>query len=161
MIPPCGPDGVSVSDESEAAAIEFALLGLKVNDIIVCGHSECGAMRAIHERRALPHHPHFNGWLKHGLPAYEQLQRLSSPPPGTLAPHNLLSRLNIHTQIEHLISYTVVRERVEAGQLRIHGWWFDIAQADVYAWNPEVQQFRLIDDKEAEWILGRLEEPNS
>lgn len=44
FIPPCGEQGRSASDESEAAAIEFALLTLPVTEIIVCGHSECGAM---------------------------------------------------------------------------------------------------------------------
>src|SRR4051812_40742074 len=44
LIPPCGPDGVSSADESEAAAVEFAILNLQVTDVIVCGHSECGAM---------------------------------------------------------------------------------------------------------------------
>src|SRR5579871_2549496 len=44
LIPPCGERGHSASDESEAAAIEFALTALPVTDIVVCGHSECGAM---------------------------------------------------------------------------------------------------------------------
>src|SRR3984885_10816693 len=48
IIPPCaGSDGHSVADESEAAAIEFAIKNLNVSDIIVCGHSECGAMQAL------------------------------------------------------------------------------------------------------------------
>src|SRR5260221_13880361 len=51
LIPPCGPRGRSLSDESEAAAIEFAIETLKITDIIVCGHSECGAMRALNNGR--------------------------------------------------------------------------------------------------------------
>src|SRR3954468_4830459 len=47
LIPPCGEDGMSSSDESEAAAIEFALMALPVEQIVVCGHSECGAMNML------------------------------------------------------------------------------------------------------------------
>src|SRR5438132_266255 len=47
LVSPAGPDGKSISDESEAAAIEFALDVLEVRDIIVCGHSGCGAMAAL------------------------------------------------------------------------------------------------------------------
>src|ERR1041384_7022651 len=47
IIPPCGVMGNSVADESEAAAIEFAVTRLNVRDIIICGHSECGAMQAL------------------------------------------------------------------------------------------------------------------
>src|SRR5947207_10580140 len=47
LIPPAGSDGVSPSDASEAAAIEFALVNLAVTDIVVCGHSECDAMHAL------------------------------------------------------------------------------------------------------------------
>src|SRR4051812_40341649 len=51
IVAPCGAHGASESDESEGAALEFAILSLKVNDVIVCGHSECGAMRALTEGR--------------------------------------------------------------------------------------------------------------
>src|SRR6266478_4438632 len=62
LIAPCGKDGRSVNDDAEAAAIEFATLVLNVADVIVCGHSECGAMRMLlgdyHELPA----PHLKDW---------------------------------------------------------------------------------------------------
>src|SRR5271156_4408924 len=47
IVAPCGADGASERDETEAAALDFAILNLKVSDVIVCGHSECAAMRAL------------------------------------------------------------------------------------------------------------------
>jgi carbonic anhydrase len=58
--------------------------------------------------------------------------------------------------MQHTISYPSVRDRIEKKQLRIHGWWFDIAQADVYCYEQNLNQFVLIDEKEAKLILKRL-----
>jgi carbonic anhydrase len=59
-------------------------------------------------------------------------------------------------QLGHLKTYPLVRERVEAGQLRLHGWWFELKNADVYAYEDDAGHFVLIDDKEAERLLKRL-----
>ena len=64
LIPVCGPDGLSSADESEAAAIEFALMNLKVTDIVVCGHSECGAMHALVQGREKLMAPNLRAWLR-------------------------------------------------------------------------------------------------
>lgn len=147
LIPPCGEDGHSSSDESEAAAIEFALLTLPITEIIVCGHSECGAMRALLNGRAQIHASNLKSWLRHGEGCLPELDT-----PGTklgieLARHNQLSQLNVLHQIEHLKSYPIVRERVESGRLRIHGWWFDIQEAEVLQFDSGSGQFQLIDEK--------------
>src|SRR5689334_15532005 len=75
LIAPCGPDGISVSDESEPAALEFAIQGLKVRDIVVCGHSSCGAMITLHDETKGVDAPHFKAWLRHGLEARDRYQR--------------------------------------------------------------------------------------
>src|SRR4051812_871410 len=110
LIPPAGMDGVSTSDESEAAAIEFALGNLNVTDIIVCGHSECGAMQALIKGREALGPVHLRSWLRHGQGALDTLKK-SDGLESTLAPHNRLSQLNVLAQIKHLKSYPVVRER--------------------------------------------------
>ena len=56
------------------------------------------------------------------------------------------------------MSYPNVRERVESGKLRVHGWWFDIAHADVYCYEENLNRFVMIDEKEAELIFERLNE---
>jgi carbonic anhydrase len=154
LIPPC--DGSSDSP-SEAAAIEFALQTLPIADVIVCGHSECGAMGALLRGRAQLASPFLKNWLRH---ADASLQRLDSAASGDarVERHNRLSQLNVLEQIEHLKTYPVVRERVQAGRLRLYGWWFDIREADVYDYVSDQVGFRLIDEEYASVLLGRAAE---
>jgi carbonic anhydrase len=155
LIAPAGKDGMSNSDESEAAAIEFALAKLKVTEIIVCGHSECGAMQAILQGRDAVEPLHLRSWLRHGEEALKKLNQDKGPDP-KLALHNQLSQLNVLAQIEHLKTYPLVQEQFKAGRLRLHGWWFELKQADVYAYEESLGTFVLIDEAEAKRLLKRL-----
>lgn len=157
LVPPCGKHGVSTSDESEAAAIEFAVENLNVSGIIVCGHSECGAMRALMGDRQKVETPNLKNWLRHGDSAMERL-RAGVVIDGSLSEHNQLSQLNVLLQMEHVKSYPAVKKRVADGSLLVHGWWFDIARADVYAYEEEHNRFVLIDEAEAERLIARLDE---
>lgn len=151
LIPRCGH-----SDAAEGAAIEFSVQSLKVTNIIVCGHSECAAMRALISDRQKVSTPNLKNWLKHGDPALVRF-KTGTALDNSLAEHNQLSQLNVLQQIEHLMSYPEVRKRVNEGTLSIHGWWFDISKADVYAYEDEVKRFVLIDEEEAERLMNRLE----
>ena len=154
LVAPCGVGGVSVADESEAAAIEFAVLNLRVRHVIVCGHSECGAMQALVAGREHVEAPHLRQWLRHGEPSMARLGH------GTEASQsaNLLSMANVLQQLEHLESYPLVRERVADGRLSLHGWWFELSTANVYAYEVSEQRFILIDEQEAARILARSQE---
>jgi carbonic anhydrase len=155
LVPPCGKDGFSVSDESEIAAIEFSLSVLRVSDMIVCGHSECGAIGALVKGRSSVQPPHFQAWLRHAEPTLEMLAQGKAPDPQLLR-HNQVSQLNVLLQLEHLMSYPIVADRVKAGKLRLHGWWFELHHADVYFYDPNRKKFILITEKEAEFILSQL-----
>jgi len=157
LIAPCGPDGFSVSDESEAAAIEFSTLALEVRDVIVCGHSECGAMRMLWEDQKNVLAPHLHAWLRHAEGALREV-REGKQMDGKLLPHNQVSQFNVLRQLDHLRTYPIVRERLQAGRLRLHAWWFDIAEAEVLSYDERVKRFVVIDDTEAERILARLDE---
>ena len=155
LIPPCMPDGRSSADESEAAAIEFAVNQLNVSNIIVCGHSECGAMHALLQGRENEQTPNLKEWLRHGD---EALRLIDSRP--DLSPsaafHNRLSQLNVLLQLEHLKSYPVVDERIKSGRLRLHGWWFELSHADVYAYDENTRRFFIIDETTATKIIENL-----
>jgi carbonic anhydrase len=159
LIPPCGKDGFSSSDESEAAAIEFSVLSLNVSSIIVCGHSECGAMHALTNDREKVQMPNLKSWLRHGDRAVEQLQNGMTLNP-SLTKVNQLSQLNVLLQIENIKTYPVVRKRLDNGTLSIQGWWFDITRADVYAYETELNKFVLIDEEEAKKLIDRLPNEN-
>jgi carbonic anhydrase len=159
MVPPCSVDGHSTADESEAAAIEFALLNLAVRHVIVCGHSECGAMQAIcNGGNAGLLCVNLNSWLRHGKQA---LTRFEHGEGGALLPeakHNKVSQLNVLQQIEHLRSYPIVKARLEAGTLRLHGWWFDIFGAEVSAYDPAAERFVVINAESEAQLFAKLGE---
>lgn len=155
LIPPAAPDGASTGDLSEASAIEYAVLVLNVANIVVCGHSECGAMKAILTRKPTPMAPNLDRWLNHAKTAAVRLEQEGALDSG-LKPHDQLSQLNVLVQIEHLMSYPIVRERVEAGKLHLNGCWFDIATGDMYAYERSSRSFKIIDRLVAERLLGRL-----
>jgi len=147
IVSPAAPDGLSVGDESEAAAIEFAVGQLEVRDIIVCGHSSCGAMSGLLNGRESVSAPHLRSWLRHAERALERV------PDRTAAEAvDRLSQANVLLQLEHLRSYEPVR-RHDPG---LHAWWFEIATAEVHAWDPRAERFRPIDDDHAAQILQRL-----
>lgn len=151
LIPQAGEDGHSTADESEAAAIEFALLNLNVADIIVCGHSECGAMRGLIEGREKVPARNLRAWLRHGEASLAKL----ADETGGLSPVNRLSQLNVLQQLEHLRSYPVVQERLAGRRVQLHGWWFELSTANVYAYEEGAGRFLLIDEEEAQRILAR------
>lgn len=155
LIAPAGADGVSSSETSEAAAIEFALAKLPVSDIIVCGHSECGAMQALLNGRKAVEPVHLRTWLRHGDCALDQLEK-NQAPDASLPRHNQLSQLNVLAQVEHLKTYPIVRERLDAGTVRLHAWWFELKNADVYAYEDSVRRFVVIDESEADRLLDRF-----
>lgn len=152
LIPCCDEHGHSVADESEAAAIELAILKLDVKNIIVCGHSECAAVRAILDGREKVDLPHLRSWLRHGEASLERLTGNEEE----AGRHNKLSQLNVLQQIDHLLSYPVVKERVDSGKLKLHGWWFELTTANVYAYDEAVKKFVLIDENSAPKIMQHL-----
>lgn len=154
LIPSCGKDGLSATDESEAAAIEFAVVNLKVRDIIVCGHSDCGAMHALLDGRDKITTPNLRAWLRHGKKSLAKLPQ--NPGESRSVAVNLLSQLNVLQQLEHLRSYPAVHEGLASGQLKLHGWWFELSTASVHAYEEAEGKFVLIDEDEASRILSRL-----
>jgi carbonic anhydrase len=156
MVAPTDGTGQSLGDKSEAAAVEYALLHLPVVDVVVCGHSGCGAMKALLAGYSNPRAPNLEEWLSLGRGALQSLERAGKLG-AELEPADRLSQLNVLTQLEHLRSYPLVRERLAEGKLRLHGWWFDIANARVHAYRPSHERFMPIDEVEGEQMLAELE----
>ncbi len=144
LVPPCDADGHSEGDKSEWAAVEFAILQLNVSDIVVCGHSECGAIRAILQGRQKIAGEHLSSWLEFGEQASSMLAKIEFPKP-FLAEHNKISQANVLLQLDHLKTYPLIQERMKAGRLHLHAWWFDIASGDVCAFDENTKRFALID----------------
>ncbi len=145
MVPRCGLDGAL--DDSAGSAVEFATIALGVRDIVVCGHSSCGAIRAVLEGDRPGGAPSLDRWLSHAQPSVERLEREFSLDP-SLPPVDRLSQAHVLQQLDHLRSYPAVAERLAAGALRISGWWFDLANAEVLAFEASSARFVPLVDLE-------------
>lgn len=129
---------------SAAAAIEFAVKNLKVKDIIVCGHSNCGAIASLLNPE--PMEKSLKSWIELARPAIGFLE--SRPDLGAAWPHaDRLSQANALLQISNLERYPTVKKAVDKGDLNLHAWWFDLAAADVYSYSSAKKQFEIIDEK--------------
>ena len=153
LIPPAGADGISVGDLSEASAIEYSVLVLKVSNIVVCGHSACGAMKELEASKSDTEVPNLSRWLHHAQNAAFRL-RHEGPLDAALPTHDQLSQLNVLVQLEHLMSYPIVRGRVSAGTSRLSGWWFDVGAGTMHAYDRVSRSFGIIDRPMAERLIA-------
>jgi carbonic anhydrase len=145
IVPPATVVG---STNSTAAAIEFAVQTLGVSDIVVCGHSQCGAMTALLDESPKADSPHLNKWLEIAAPVralvesnYSHLKK--DPEALTTA----AAEENVLFAVENLRTYPAVAQRLENDSLRLHAWFFAIRTAELFAYDPEAKQFeRLVGD---------------
>lgn len=128
---------------AEAAAIEFAVQELKVKDIIVCGHTYCGAMQALLEREHRPLPPAMDAWLRHASPALEILRRNYAHLEGEEL-GRAITKENVLVQIEQLRTHPAVDAALREGRLHLHGWVYHLEDGGVAAFDPALGQFRAI-----------------
>ena len=152
LVPPYSIDNI---DSSVVTAIEFSVLTLNVLDIIVCGHSECGAMTTFLKKDHYTENSAMESWLKHIKPAYKKMQQgILADSKATI--HNKLSQINVIQQLDHLKTYPYILEKLQINKLRIHGWWFDLSSANIYYYNQKNKNFVLLDENEAKNMLVQL-----
>jgi carbonic anhydrase len=125
----------------EMATVEFAVVGLGIRDIIVCGHSHCGAMKAmLHPEGIRDSMPAMCAWLNHA----EATRRIVQEKYRDLAPDELLNvaiQENVLLQLENLRTHPAVAARLACGDLKLHGWVYKIETGEVFAYDPQRGQF--------------------
>jgi carbonic anhydrase len=134
LIPPHGNPG------GEAATIEYAISVLGVKDIIVCGHSMCGAMAALLNPESTASLPAVRTWLAHA----EETARIVKDNYAHLSDSALLTATveeNVLVQMEHLRTHPQVAEKLAQGQLALHGWVYKIETGAVFAYDPVEGQY--------------------
>jgi carbonic anhydrase len=155
LIAPASEKGTaSVGDESEAAALEYALLALDVKNLVVMGHSGCGAMKAVLKGSVPTGASNLERWLVHAKASQEKLARAPSIDE-RLAPEDRLSQANVLQQLEHMVSYALVAERIGRGEVELHGAWFDVERADVHLWSVAERRFVRMDEEVIAQALSR------
>jgi carbonic anhydrase len=126
------PGGVS-------ATVEYAVTGLGVKDIIICGHSDCGAMTAIATEKNLDQMPAVERWLSHAHAAkLITNSRQGIPPKAAL---NDLIHQNVIAQLRNLATHPSVALGLAKGQLALHGWVYDIETGSIDALDGDSSQF--------------------
>jgi carbonic anhydrase len=115
-----------------SAAIEFAALVLRVDSIVVCGHTHCGAIRALYEPPP-SQTPHIERWIDLARDAMVEER-------GEAALRRTEQR-SIALQLERLLTYPPVRERVEAGEVSLHGWHYIIEEGTIDILDVERGEF--------------------
>ncbi len=118
VVPPA-----DAANNGSAASIEFAVKALNVEEIIVCGHSDCGAVKGALAPEGLTSLPHVAAWLEHVTPALSGLGEGPSVDAAVEA--------NVLQQIEHLRSFDFIRDAVENGGLVLSGWVYDVGTGAV------------------------------
>lgn len=124
----------------EVATIEFAVTGLQVRDIVVCGHSHCGAMKGLLKPESLVEMPAVAEWLRHA----EATRRIVRSKYKNLSGEELLevcTEENVLVQLENLQTHPAVAVALAQGQLKLHAWIYDIASGDVFAYDEPTAQF--------------------
>ncbi|WP_298286482.1 carbonic anhydrase [Novosphingobium sp.] len=135
MVPPFATMNGGVS-----STVEYAVVALGVRDIIVCGHSDCGAMKALSAPELPEGMPSVAAWLRHGSAAEHVVS--------TCSPHlhgddrvRAVSLQNVIAQLAHLRTHPSVAAAIAGGQMSLHGWFVDISAGMVFGLDGETGEF--------------------
>ncbi len=139
VVPPYGPMNGGVS-----TAIEYAVMALGVQHIIICGHSDCGAMRAVLNPHTLEKMPTVKAWLRHAEVAKTVVEGNCSCS-GEHETMHVLTEENVIAQLTHLRTHPSVASKLASGQLFIHGWVYDIETSEIRAYDAAQDRFLPLD----------------
>ncbi|HEY2039488.1 MAG TPA: carbonic anhydrase [Edaphobacter sp.] len=134
IVPAYGPETGGVS-----ASVEYAVAGIGVTDIVICGHSDCGAMTAIASGKSLQEMSAVHGW-----PRYADAAKAitASCQHSSHADHlDVLIQANVLAQLRNLSTHPSVAVRQEEGLLTLHGWVYDIESGSINAFDQESGRF--------------------
>lgn len=135
MIPPYG-----ASNGGESAAVEFAVTGLGVKDIIVCGHSLCGAIQGLLDPEKLKNMPAVAAWLEHASTTKRILEEKYADDSGE---DLLFAAVKEHVlvQLDNLRTHPAVAAKLSQGQLNLHAWVYTFENGKIVSYDPDTQQF--------------------
>ena len=130
------------------ASIEFAVAALQVPHIVVCGHTECGAMKGAMNPEGLDALPHVREWLGYSKAAVNIVDALGADLDDAGRMRMLLEQ-NVILQLQHLRTHPAVAARLAKGDLKLHGWIYDIKTGDVSAYDDGENHFVPVQDRYA------------
>jgi carbonic anhydrase len=143
LVPPYG-----ATNGGEGATIEYAVAALGVKDIIVCGHSHCGAMKGLLHPEDVATLPAVASWLKQA----EATRRIIGENYADTPEEEKLTatvKENVLVQLENLRTHPAVASALQRGDLHLHGWVYEIETGRVYGYHPESGQFKAVTTQQA------------
>jgi carbonic anhydrase len=123
-----------------AATIEYAVEVLKVKQAILCGHSDCGALKASLDRKGIEKLPKASRWLHHVEAAFSHRQP-ENPADGPQAELAALIRGNVVAQLLNLKAQPSVSKALMEGRLTVHGWYYDILTGQIEQYDEQMHRF--------------------
>ena len=139
LIPPCETGG---RYHGTSAAVEFAVCNLKVDNIIVLGHSRCGGIRAL--LAGYGEHEEGEGfiapWVQIAAPARDEVLR-RWPDASNEFRQRACERAGIRVSLTNLMTFPFIRQRVEAGSLSLYGWYYDLENGELMQYDPDKDRF--------------------
>lgn len=134
IVPSYGPEPGGVS-----ASVEYAVAALQVNDIVICGHSDCGAMTAVATCKCLDHMPAVSSWLRYADSARVVNEARQHPDQSTKVA--AMVRENVIAQLANIQTHPSVRLALEEGRVTLHGWIYDIESGCIEAFDGRTGTF--------------------
>ena len=136
IIPPFG-----TAHESVGAALEYAVNHLKIAHLVICGHTDCGGLKALDGHVDALAEPALAQWIKFAREAQTRVDRRGIEPARR---HRAIVEQNIVLQIEHAASYPAVFKALKENRLELHGWLYDMHGPRVYSYNSATKQFETL-----------------
>jgi carbonic anhydrase len=140
VVPPHGelPGGVS-------STVEYAVEVIRVKHVIICGHSDCGAVKAAMRRATLNGLPTTQQWLGYIEDGWRS-QGLEANQTGAESAVEKLIQANVLSQLENLKTHPEIRSGIERGTLEVHGWFYDILSGTIAAYDSESRTFQPLEN---------------
>ncbi|MDT8371338.1 MAG: carbonic anhydrase [Gammaproteobacteria bacterium] len=144
LVPPCESGG---HYHGTSAALEFAVNGLEVENIIIMGHANCGGIKALWEDDGTVRSQFIHPWVSIANTAKEWVkQTLSNASPEEQI--KACEQRAILQSLANLMTFSCIRERVENGTLSLHGWYFDISAGELFFFNPKTGSFQPVSSEQ-------------
>lgn len=137
------PYTAKITQNSTAAAIEYGVSVLNVSDIVVCGHSHCGAIAGLCQKDLMkkPELIHVKKWLKLGKEAKHYVDLHGGKDIILEEKQEMTEKISVIFQLKNLLTYPAVKEKVENGELNLRGWYYKIESGEILYYNEEEEEF--------------------
>ncbi|MGE0659336.1 MAG: carbonic anhydrase [Reyranellaceae bacterium] len=130
-----------------SSAIEFAVRGLKVQHVVILGHALCGGLRALYEgdESPLSDYDFLFNWVKIAQPAKDAVLKALPKNAPVEQVRRAIEQASVINTVANLMTFDWIADRVKSGELAVHGWYFDMTKAQLYAFNPQTCVFDKVD----------------